>query len=335
VPAVRKPTRRTEQGRGERVVDGLWRLRLPLPWPGIPHANAYALRRGDGIVLVDCGADEAGSFRDLERALDQAGWSLADVQLLVCTHAHPDHCGQAAAVQKRTGCELWIHPRHEHLIRPLEDPEAALAQRLEVARASGVPEASLEAIEQRSRSMRTGLAGPLAPDRDLVPGVEVESDLGTWQIIETPGHAPSHVVLHQPERRILITGDHLLGRIALYYDRGWTPDPVGEFLDSLEVVDALDARLAVAGHGRPFTDIHAHVVGNRDLIRSRLDGALAGLRARGETTAYELVADVFGEEEASEHAARLLLEVLNYLDHLATAGTVVRVPGETERWAAA
>ena len=60
---------------------------------------------------------------------------------------------------------------------------------------------------------------------------------------ETPGHAPSHVVLHQPERRLLISGDHVLGRISLYFDYGWTPDPVGEFLALARRVDALDVRL--------------------------------------------------------------------------------------------
>ena len=146
---MRKPTRRTEIGRGERVVPGVWRLRLPLPWPGVPHCNAWALTAGDGIVLVDCGMDERGSLRDLERALDQVGRQLEDVRLLVCTHAHIDHCGQAAAVQARAGCELWIHPRHEHLTA--DDPEAALARRIEIARQSGVPEAPLQAWAESRR----------------------------------------------------------------------------------------------------------------------------------------------------------------------------------------
>ena len=28
--------------RTERVLPGIWRLRLPLPWPGVPHGNAWA-----------------------------------------------------------------------------------------------------------------------------------------------------------------------------------------------------------------------------------------------------------------------------------------------------
>jgi glyoxylase-like metal-dependent hydrolase (beta-lactamase superfamily II) len=187
---MRKPTRRTETGRGERVVPGAWRLRLPLPLTGVPHCNAWALAAGDGIVLVDCGMDTRGSLRDLERALEQVGLALDDVRLLVCTHAHIDHCGQAATIQERTGCELWIHPRHEHLTAALDDRDAALARRIEIARQSGVPEAPLQAWAEGRREQGTGLSGPLRPARDLLPGVVVETDLGPWDVHETPGHAP-------------------------------------------------------------------------------------------------------------------------------------------------
>ena len=91
-------TRRRELGRGERVLPGVWRLRLPLPWPGVPHCNAWAIRAGDGVVLFDCGLHEEGSLAQLERAMSQAGLRLEDVRLLVCTHAHSNHYGQAASV---------------------------------------------------------------------------------------------------------------------------------------------------------------------------------------------------------------------------------------------
>src|SRR3712207_1183052 len=136
--------RRREVGRGERVLPGVWRLRLPLPWPGVPHGNAWALAAGDGIVLVDTGYDEPGSMGHLERALDMVGLRLEHVRLLVCTHAHSDHYGQAKTIVERTGCELWMHPDHEHMTRAASDPEAAFERRLEIAAQSGVP---LEALQ--------------------------------------------------------------------------------------------------------------------------------------------------------------------------------------------
>jgi glyoxylase-like metal-dependent hydrolase (beta-lactamase superfamily II) len=332
---MRKPTRRTETGRGERVLPGVWRLRLPLPWPAVPHCNAWALADGDGIVLVDCGMAGPGSVRDLERALEQAGFTLEDVRLLVCTHAHIDHCGQASAVQERSGCELWIHPRHEHLTASLDDRDAALARRIEIARQSGVPEAPLLAWAESRRDQGTGMSGPLAVDRDLLPGVAVRSALGDWRVYETPGHAPSHVVLHQPEHRLLLSGDHVLGRISLYFDHGWTPDPVGEFLEALDVVDGLDVRLTLSGHGRPFTDLHGHVEGNRALVRERLDGVLGALRDRGEATAFELLPAVYGDKLVPETAAWLLTKMLCYLEHLERGNAVVADRGEPVRWSAA
>ena len=332
---MRKPTRRTEVGRGERVIPGVWRLRVPLPWPGVPHGNAWAVAAGDGIVLFDCGLGGRGPMRDLERALEQAGWRVGDVRLIVRTHAHVDHCGQAATIQDRTGCELWIHPRHEHLTAALDDRDAALARRIEIARQSGVPEAPLQAWAEGRREQGTGMSGPLRPARDLLPGVVVETDLGPWNVYETPGHAPSHVVLHQPGRRLLISGDHVLGRISLYFDHGWTPDPVGEFLASLDVVDGLDVRLTLSGHGRPFTDLHGHLEGNRALIRERIDGVLAAIAERGEATAYDLLPAVYGERLMPETAAWLLTKMLCYLEHLELGGRVRRLGGEPVRWAAA
>ena len=263
---MRKPTRRTETGRGERVVPGVWRLRLPLPWPGVPHCNAWALAAGDGIVLVDCGLHDArldGPAR--ARAWSRSGCGVEQVRLLVCTHAHIDHCGQAAAIQARTGCELWIHPRHEHLTAGDRETRAAAADRGRAPeRRAGGAAAALGRAPPGGRRRHVGPAR--GRTRDLVPGVEVVTDHGAWQVHETPGHAPSHVVLHHAGRRLLISGDHVLGRISLYFDHGWTPDPVGEFLASLDVVDALDVRLSLSGHGRPFTDLHGHVEGNRALV---------------------------------------------------------------------
>jgi len=258
--------RQRELGRGERVLPGVYRLRLPLPWPGVPHGNAWAVKAGDGVVLFDTGyherprEGEPGSMVQLERALGMCGLTVQDIRLVVCTHAHSDHYGQAAAIVERAGCELWMHPKYEHMAVDEQDPKATLERRIEVARQSGVPEEPLRRFAEEREHHESGISGVIAPDRELLPGVVVQTDLGPWDVYETPGHAPSHVCLFQPERRLLISGDHLLGRISLFFDMGYSPDPVGEFISSLDVVERLGARLCLAGHGRTFTDVHAHIV---------------------------------------------------------------------------
>jgi glyoxylase-like metal-dependent hydrolase (beta-lactamase superfamily II) len=315
------------------VLPGLFRLRLPLPWPGVPHCNAWAVRSGDGIVLFDTGMHQADSLAQLERALAMCNLGLQDVRLVVCTHAHSDHCGQAAIIVKQVGCELWMHPNHELMTRMVEDPVAVLARRLEVARQSGVPEEPLRRYAAERGTPESGIAGPIEPDRDLVSGVTVATDLGEWVAYETPGHSPSHVCLFQPERRLLISGDHLLGRISLYFEFGYSPNPVGEFLNSLDVVERLGARLCLAGHGRTFTDVHAHIHGNRALVEEHLYKVLQAV-AENELTAFDLVGELYRETISQQNGQWLLSQTLGYLTHLESTGGVKRIPGEPERWTA-
>jgi glyoxylase-like metal-dependent hydrolase (beta-lactamase superfamily II) len=331
VSADRKP----EAPRGERVLPGVWRLRMALPWTGVPHGNAWAVAAGDGIVLFDTGIGGKGRLRHLDLALAQVGLGLADVRLLVCTHSHTDHYGLAASIVEEAGCELWMHPAWGHIRLMAEDPAAALEHRIEVARRSGVPAAALERFrEARKEDDETGIDGIVAPDRDLLPEVEVETDLGPWQVYETPGHAPSHVVLHQPESKLLISGDHLLGRTVLFFDYGHTPDPIGEFLRSLDEVEPLDVDLCLSGHGRPFRDPEAKIAEARRQVEELLGKVRVAL-AEGEKTAFEIVAGIVGPDNVNSPVSAWVLQiVLSCLDHLAILGEVEAIAAaDPQRWA--
>jgi glyoxylase-like metal-dependent hydrolase (beta-lactamase superfamily II) len=326
--------KRPEVPRTEKVLPGVWRLRLPLPWPGVPHGNAWVVAAGGGIAVFDTGIGGTGRLRQLDLALAQAGFGLEDVRLLVCTHSHIDHYGLAAPIVEGAGCELWMHPAWEH-VRPLaDDPAAALERRIEVARQSGVPATALERYrEMREEDDETGIDAIVEPDRDLLPGVEVETDLGTWQVHETPGHAPSHVVLHQPERRLMISGDHLLGRTVLFFDHGHSPDPVGEFLRSLDEIEPLEVDLVLPGHGRTFRDPEAKIAEARRQVGELL-GKVRDSLADGERTAFEVVAEIVGPENVNSPASTWALQiVLSCLDHMVIQGQVAPLDGtDPKRW---
>jgi glyoxylase-like metal-dependent hydrolase (beta-lactamase superfamily II) len=142
------------------------------------------------------------------------------------------------------------------------------------------------------------------------------------------------VVLHQPERGLLLSGDHLLGRVSLYYDYGDTPDPAGEFLSSLDVVDRLDVQLVLAGHGRPVRDAGALTEANRRAVHEKLDRLRRAL-ADGPRTAYDLVPKVADPElPPAMMVGWGLSETLSYLTHLERRGEAARGDAtEPERWA--
>ena len=323
--------------RADKVLPGVWRLRLPLPWPGVPHGNAWALASGSGIVLVDTGISDPGAMQQLEYALGQAGLRLEHIRLLVCTHAHSDHYGLAGPIIDYAGCELWMHPNFDHARRAAENPDRVFERRIEVARQSGVPAAALKRYEEQRKGQPLGIARIVEPDRHLLPGVQVKTDLGTFDVYETPGHAPSHVCLHDPQSGILISGDHLLGRVSLYYDYGWTPDPAGEFLSSLDTIDQLESGLCLSGHGRPFRDVKEHIVANRRAVNERIERVRSALRDGRPKTAFEIVPILLGEPDPSPMMVTWgLSETLAYLDHLERLEQAERVDRDpTDRWALA
>jgi glyoxylase-like metal-dependent hydrolase (beta-lactamase superfamily II) len=321
--------------RTERIQPGIWRLKLPCPWPGVPHGNAWAMQRGAGLVLIDTGVGGRGRLRMLDIALAAAGFGVEDVELVVCTHSHSDHYGLAATICAETGSELWMHPKWEHVRLQADDPQAALEQRLEVGRMSGVPMRALERYRQaRTASADDLIDGIRRPDRELVPGVEVETDIGTWAVVETPGHAPSHVCLHLLERQLMVSGDHLLGRTALFFDYGHTPDPFGEYLASLDRIEPLAVELCLPGHGKPFRDPEAKIAAAREQAGELLDRVRAQLRRDAEPTAYEMVEGIVGPENLSQGTAGFMLQiVLACLDHLAVLGEVETLPdSDPQRW---
>ena len=99
-----------------------------------------------------------------------------------------------------------------------------------------------------------------------------------WSVVEFPGHADGHICLLKDG--VLIAGDHLLPRITpavgLYPDS--RPDPLGDFMASLERVAELAPALALPGHGEPIDDPAGRA---REIVqhhRERLDETEAALR---------------------------------------------------------
>jgi len=283
-------------------------------------------------VLVDTGIHGPESMADLDLAMAMVGLRVEDISLLVCTHAHSDHYGQAATICERAGCELWMHADYEHVVRLVRDPDALLEDRLTRAARAGVPAERINRARELRRGRPSGVAELVKPDRTLSDGVTFETDHGIWEVVETPGHSPSHVCLWQAERRLLISGDHLLGRIALYYDFGYSNDPVGEFLGSLERVRGLGARLCLAGHGRTFTDVVAHIDGNVTLVAERVERVANAICERPRT-AFEIT-PILHDEPVREGAEDLImLETFCYLRHLEAAGLAqVAIKDGLELW---
>lgn len=318
-----------DRARAKPVAPGLWRLRLPSPYWHIDHSNAYLIEGLAGPTLVDCGsAGHPSTHAALRRALADTGHAVEDVAELVITHHHSDHVGPAAWVRERSGCRVWMHRAVDHFTAAVRDPAGVAAARRRRSEREGVPAALLDVYASVAEELNA-TDGLVEPVEALAEGTVVPSGLGPWHVLETPGHAPSHVSLHQREGRMVVSGDLVFAGFAPYYDYGCTPDPVAEFLGSLRTLASLDVELAMPGHGRPMSraELERGIAGHAAGVQERLDTVAAALRD-GERNGYEMLAALFPDEAQLPKGAWRFGETLSYLRHLRLRGAVTRRTGE-------
>jgi glyoxylase-like metal-dependent hydrolase (beta-lactamase superfamily II) len=230
--------------------------------------------------------------------------------------------GLAAWVLERSGAEFWMHPDTGHFYDGTREPARIAAARERRSRQEGVPERVLEYYSD-VREETDGVLGAVAPDRPLAGGDKVESRLGDWEVIETPGHCPTHVCLLQRDRRLIILGDLVASAFAPWFDYGYSADPVAEYLRSLDAIEALGPMsLALPGHGRPIENLQDAIALHRRGVAERLEQTRVAIAA-GPTGAYELTYRVFGDLE-DQAAVWKMTELFGYLKHLRLAGLVIR-----------
>ena len=100
-----------------------------------------------------------------------------------------------------------------------------------------------------------------APDL-LLDGSEIyKTGKHNLRAFWTPGHTPGHLCWVDEEARMVFTGDHILPVITSNVSVRMTSDgdPLGDYLDSVAKVGALDVDLVLPAHEHHFTDLKGRV----------------------------------------------------------------------------
>jgi glyoxylase-like metal-dependent hydrolase (beta-lactamase superfamily II) len=290
------------------MFDGLARLTLPLPMRP-SHVHSYLLEGEDGWTLVDTGLalpDSDEVFAEVAREVR--------VSRIVITHFHPDHVGGAQQAQGATGAPVHQgaldYEQCAHVWGNDGWPQVIADWFL----ANGVPPAVANELLEAGSAYAPFIRYVRNPEL-LQPGDVVDG----WEVLATPGHADGHLGLVRDG--VLVAGDHLLPRITpavgLYPDS--RPDPLGDYLDSLERTAALDLRLALPGHGEPMHDPSARARAIVAHHRLRLEETAAALGS-DPRTGYDVSYPLFGADLNPGARRFAVAETLSHLERLVREG---------------
>ncbi len=311
----------------KRVAENIYRIRVPLPNNPLKELNSYFISGSDHNLLIDTGFNMKKCYDILTKGLESLHADMSKTDLFL-THLHSDHCGLAPAIAKG-GRHVYISETDLKYLN--DDAYITKAWNAIYDRmcASGVTDRQRDAMFDFNPSIE------YAPGTDRIVYDSVrdgdEIDVGGYHFrcISTPGHTPGEMCLWEESRRILILGDHILFDITPNIT-AWpdVEDSLGDYLESLHLVEGMDVGLALPGH-REIGEFRPRIGELYRHHENRLEECREALRKKPDSTVYEVAGQITWKIRAAsweEFPPTQLFfaigETQAHLDHLIKLGEI-------------
>ena len=146
-----------------------FRIAGNLYYVGTPDATSFLLTGSEGDVLIDGGYPESAPL--IMASIAKLGFRITDVRVLLNSHAHFDHAGGLAALQKASGAELWVSGGDADAVASggAHDPSATFLP-VKILGVVGLARYSAPRVDHRFKDGATIRVGPIELTAHVTPG---------------------------------------------------------------------------------------------------------------------------------------------------------------------
>lgn len=307
----------------EEICRNLYRIEVPLPDSPLKSLNSYVIKGKDRNLIIDTGFNRKTCLVAMQTGLSALGIDLSRTDFFI-THLHADHFGLVGRLATGTSQIFFSRPDAE-IMETWEGFEPMIA----FAGKNGFPENALRTAIEQHPGNRFG--------SDWMPALHILADgdridVGEYgfECVETPGHTLGHTCLYEPDQRLLISGDHILGDITPNI-QCWSDaeNPLRYYLESLDKVRRLAVDLVLPGHRSLFSNCKQRIQELEKHHEQRLDEVgeiLNGYSLTAYTVASKMTWDIRGSWEEFPVAQKWFAtgEAISHLRYLEEQGKIKR-----------
>ena len=252
----------------EEICRNLYRIEVPLPESPLKSLNSYVIKGKDRNLVIDTGFNRKTCLVAMQTGLSALGIDLSRTDFFI-THLHADHFGLVSRLATGTSQIFFSRPDAE-IMESWEGFEPMIA----FAGKNGFPENELRTAIEQHPGIRFG--------SDWMPALHILADgdridVGEYgfECVETPGHTLGHNCLYEPDQRLLIAGDHILGILHPIFNAGQTPKTLSGIIWIVSIrFGALQLIWFFRGTARCFPTVHkefrnSKITMNSDLMKFR------------------------------------------------------------------
>jgi len=302
------------------------KIEIPTPF-AVGDVNAFVVK-GEALSLVDAGPKTPEAYEALQRGLKEIGYSFNDIEQVVLTHHHPDHAGWMDAFDKaevigHSYNDLWL--KRDKAFMEYHDRFY-----LQCLKEEGVPEHFFSWVEKMKRPIQ--LMGDRTLDSIIGEGDKWDGHPG-WTILETLGHAQSHIALFNEKTGEMIGGDLVLEKVSSNplieppaNRSAMRPKSLLQYNASLTRLLDLPVQIIYSGHGNEVLNVHPLIESRLQKQNDRAMKVYAMLNG-GSKTIYELTQQLFPAVYEKE-LGLTLSETIGQTDYLVSKGLVRETVGE-------
>ncbi len=306
-------------------------ISIPIPYAS-GTVNVYFAEK-PVPALIDLPPNEAHYCEQLKNALRRQGYSLSrDIERVIVTHPHFDHCGLAGWIVEECGAEIWAFTGSTRYLENFpEESKEDFAYYSSLLEKAGVPGRGSEYLEGFLETLLR-LGSKARVSRYLKEGDEIAFGSTLFRAVHVPGHTPWCFMMYDAKKQITFTGDFLIRDISsnAVLQRpaiaGGGYKSLKSYISSLKKVRDLGVRTAFPGHGARIPDVSVRTGEILSSIQDRRGLILSILARRRVCTPYEIMIDLF--PDLSDWQILLgISEVIGHLELLEEENMVHREEG--------